>query len=138
VNHLAQKNFRQSGDSDVAGFISQKNSMVKMAGRCLLPAVPLAGGKLLRAQGGAGGRVVTNFNRSWKFQIGDYSGAQTKTYKDTLWSSGFYLLGSENFFTSVSNWTRRLTNQFDAGGNFNFTNLVNPDWPQGFFLLQIP
>jgi hypothetical protein len=31
-----------------------------------------------------------------------------------------------------------LTNQFDAGGNFNFTNPINPSWTQGFYLLQIP
>jgi hypothetical protein len=52
--------------------------------------------------------------------------------------ASFYLLGATNFSTPVSNWARLLTNQFDAGGNFNFTNLVNPDWPQGFYLLQIP
>jgi hypothetical protein len=52
--------------------------------------------------------------------------------------ASFYLLGATNFSTPVSNWTRLLTNQFDAGGNFNFTNLVNPDWPQGFYRLQIP
>jgi autotransporter-associated beta strand protein len=36
--------------------------------------------------------------------------------------ASFYLLDATNFSTPVSNWTRLLTNQFDAGGNFNFTN----------------
>jgi autotransporter-associated beta strand protein len=52
--------------------------------------------------------------------------------------ASFYLLGATNFSTPISNWTRLLTNQFDAGGNFNFTNPVNSGWPQGFYLLQIP
>jgi hypothetical protein len=49
----------------------------------------------------------------------------------------FYLLGSTNLSTPVSNWTRLLTNQFDNGGNFSFTNALNPIWPQGFYLLQL-
>ena len=52
--------------------------------------------------------------------------------------ANYYLLGSTNLAIPISNWTRLLTNQFDAGGNFNFTNPINPSWPQGFYLLQIP
>jgi hypothetical protein len=37
-----------------------------------------------------------------------------------------------------SNWTQLLTDQFDAGGNFNFTNSVPPDALQKFYLLQLP
>jgi hypothetical protein len=35
-------------------------------------------------------------------------------------------------------WTCIATNQFDATGNFIFTNAVNPDAPQTFYLLQLP
>jgi autotransporter-associated beta strand protein len=52
--------------------------------------------------------------------------------------ASYYLLGSTNLANPVSNWTRLLTNQFDAAGSFNFTNPMNPNWPQGFYLLQIP
>jgi hypothetical protein len=30
------------------------------------------------------------------------------------------------------------TNQFDAGGNFNFTNPRDPGVPQQFYQLQLP
>jgi len=61
---------------------------IKMIGKCLVLAAFLDSGILLHAQGTtAGGRVVTNFNQSWKFQLGDYSGAQSNSYNDTLWSS---------------------------------------------------
>jgi len=60
---------------------------VKLLGKCLTLAVLVGGETLLDAQGTTiGGRVVTNFNQSWKFQLGDYSGAQSNSYNDTLWS----------------------------------------------------
>jgi len=31
-----------------------------------------------------------------------------------------------------------LTNQFDAGGNFNVTNPFTPGAPRQFYLLQVP
>jgi hypothetical protein len=31
-----------------------------------------------------------------------------------------------------------MTNTFDAGGNFNFTNALNPAAPRIFYLLQVP
>jgi hypothetical protein len=34
-------------------------------------------------------------------------------------------------------WMRVGTNQFDAGGNFVFTNAINPLWPQSFYRLQL-
>jgi hypothetical protein len=33
--------------------------------------------------------------------------------------------------------TGRLTNQFDAGANFNFTNPIALNAPQNFYLLQL-
>jgi hypothetical protein len=53
-------------------------------------------------------------------------------------NASFYLLGSTNVTVPVANWPRLLTNQFDADGNFSFTNPVAPNSPQQFFLLQIP
>jgi uncharacterized protein with beta-barrel porin domain len=53
-------------------------------------------------------------------------------------NASFYLVGTTNLTTPLSNWTRLLTNQFDAGGNFNFTNRPNTNWPQGFYRLLVP
>ena len=52
--------------------------------------------------------------------------------------ANFYLLTSTNLALPMSNWTRLLTNQFDVGGNFNFTNAINSNFTQSFYLLQIP
>jgi autotransporter-associated beta strand protein len=52
--------------------------------------------------------------------------------------ASYYLLGSTNLAIPVSNWMRLGTNQFDAAGNFNFTNPMNPSWPQTYYRLQIP
>jgi hypothetical protein len=38
----------------------------------------------------------------------------------------------------LTNWTRLLTNQFDASGNFNLTNAMVTNSPQNFYLLQLP
>jgi autotransporter-associated beta strand protein len=50
----------------------------------------------------------------------------------------FYLLGSTNLAAPLTNWARRLTNQFDGNGNFNFTNAFDPDSSPAFYLLQVP
>jgi uncharacterized protein with beta-barrel porin domain len=52
-------------------------------------------------------------------------------------NASFYLLGSTNIAAPLSNWTRLLTNQFDGGGNFNFTNATGPNG-QNYFRLQLP
>ena len=52
--------------------------------------------------------------------------------------ASFYLLGSTNLATPMTNWTRLLTNTFDSNGNFDFTNLLNTNGPQNFFRLQAP
>jgi autotransporter-associated beta strand protein len=49
----------------------------------------------------------------------------------------FYVLGSTNINTPLTNWTRLLTNQFDNNGNFNFTNPAVTNSPQQFYLLQL-
>ena len=78
------------------------------------------------------GRVVTNFNQSWKFELGDYSGAQANNYNDALWSAvglphsfdepyfgwdlfytgyGWY----RKHFTVTTNWSgKRVFLQFEA------------------------
>jgi autotransporter-associated beta strand protein len=53
-------------------------------------------------------------------------------------NSNFYLLGSTNLALPLANWTRVTTNQFDAGGNFLFTNSFNTNAPQNFYRLQLP
>ena len=45
----------------------------------------------------------------------------------------YYALASTNVALPLSNWERLTTNQFDASGNFNFTNLLNPNAPQVVF-----
>lgn len=50
----------------------------------------------------------------------------------------YYVLATTNLDLPVTNWTRVLTNQFDSGGNFNFTNAVLPNAPKSFYLLQLP
>jgi autotransporter-associated beta strand protein len=53
-------------------------------------------------------------------------------------SANFYLLASTNLVTPLTNWTLLTTNQFDTNGNFNFTNTVNTNSPQSFYLLELP
>jgi len=49
----------------------------------------------------------------------------------------YYLLASTNLAAPLNQWTRVLTNQFDAGGNFNSTNALNTNSSQTFYLLQL-
>ena len=48
----------------------------------------------------------------------------------------YYLLSATNLATPLTNWTRLLTNQFDAGGNFNLSNGFAPGSPSQFYRLQ--
>jgi autotransporter-associated beta strand protein len=50
----------------------------------------------------------------------------------------YFVLGSTNLAAPVTNWTRLMTNQFDAGGNLIFTNTMNSNVPQSYYLLQLP
>jgi hypothetical protein len=50
----------------------------------------------------------------------------------------YYVLGSTNVALPLNLWTRIATNQFDSGGNFNFTNAPGTNAPQSFYLLQLP
>jgi len=50
----------------------------------------------------------------------------------------YYVLVSTNMVAPPSAWTPVLTNQFDANGNFNFTNGMNTNIPQGYYIIQVP
>ena len=51
-------------------------------------------------------------------------------------ASGTYeLLMSTNVLLSLTNWTTIATNTFDSNGHFNFTNGINPDERQQFYIL---
>jgi hypothetical protein len=48
------------------------------------------------------------------------------------------VLVSTNIALPLNQWTRIATNQFDAGGNFTFTNGVDTNAGQQFYFLQVP
>jgi hypothetical protein len=50
------------------------------------------------------------------------------------WS--YYIMVASNLVSPQ--WIPVATNQFDAGGNFAFTNIINPLWPQSYYRLQLP
>jgi hypothetical protein len=47
-------------------------------------------------------------------------------------------LAATNVALPVSNWVSVGTKQFDAAGNFSFTNAIVPGIPQRFFRLEVP
>jgi len=49
-----------------------------------------------------------------------------------------YLLSSTNVMLPFANWPRVATNKFDGNGAAVFTNAVDADAPQRFYLLQLP
>jgi polygalacturonase len=50
----------------------------------------------------------------------------------------YYVLGSTNVALPLNQWVSIATNQFDGSGNFLFTNAIDPNSPQTFYLLKIP
>ena len=52
-------------------------------------------------------------------------------------NGNYFVLTSTNITSPPTNWTRAVTNPFNAGGNFNFTNPVNPGQSRLFYLLQV-
>jgi polygalacturonase len=50
----------------------------------------------------------------------------------------YYVLASTNVALPLSNWTVLATNQFNYGGSFSFTNVINPGVPRQFYRLQVP
>jgi polygalacturonase len=53
-------------------------------------------------------------------------------------SGTYYVLTSTNLALPLEQWTPIATNQFDADGNFVFTNSAPTGVPQEFFLLRLP
>ena len=53
-------------------------------------------------------------------------------------NANFYLLGTTNLTTPLTNWMTLLTNQFDNNGNFNFTDPFTLGAAQTFYRLQVP
>jgi len=49
----------------------------------------------------------------------------------------YSVLASTNVALPLTNWTPVLSNTFDPGGNFNFTNPANAAMPQTFYLLKL-
>jgi len=49
----------------------------------------------------------------------------------------YYVLVSTNMTAPLADWTPVLTNQFDNNGDFNFTNGMNTNLPQGFYIIQV-
>jgi len=50
----------------------------------------------------------------------------------------YYVLVSTNVALPLGQWTPIATNPFDSSGNFMFTNPINPNSAQLFYLLQLP
>ncbi len=50
----------------------------------------------------------------------------------------YWVLASTNVALPLTNWTRLLINQFNASGNFTFTNAISPAVPQRYYLVQVP
>ena len=53
-------------------------------------------------------------------------------------NTSYYVLGTTNLLLPPGGWTRLLTNQFDANGNFIFTNVFNAGAAPKFYRLQLP
>ena len=50
----------------------------------------------------------------------------------------YHVLTSTNLALPLNQWNPIATNQFDSSGNFIFTNAVQTNVPQTFFLLEVP
>ena len=53
-------------------------------------------------------------------------------------SGSYHVLAATNVALPLPDWTRLLTNQFDASGNFIFTNPISVGGAQHFFRLETP
>jgi len=50
----------------------------------------------------------------------------------------YLVLTSTNAALPAAGWTVTTTNAFDSNGNFIFTNPIDPNAPQLFYLLRLP
>ncbi len=53
-------------------------------------------------------------------------------------NGSYYVMTSTNLAAPLSSWTRLITNQFDASGNFNFTNPPNTGSAQSYYMIRLP
>jgi fibronectin-binding autotransporter adhesin len=53
-------------------------------------------------------------------------------------NAGYYLMASTNVTAPLNTWARIATNHFDSSGSFSFTNTLDTNSPQSFYLLQVP
>jgi hypothetical protein len=49
----------------------------------------------------------------------------------------YLVLSSTNLTLPLASWTINATNAFDSGGNAIFTNAIDPNAPQSFYLLRL-
>jgi hypothetical protein len=52
--------------------------------------------------------------------------------------SPFHLMASTNLAAPIAQWTSALSNLFDSGGSFRFTNQVPTNLPARFFRISLP
>jgi alpha-galactosidase len=50
----------------------------------------------------------------------------------------YYVLASTNLSAPLTSWTVIVTNTFNSAGNFVFTNPLNPNAPETFYVLKLP
>ena len=50
----------------------------------------------------------------------------------------YFVLTATDVALPLASWEVVLTNTFDAGGNFSFTNAVDPGDLQRFYRIQLP
>lgn len=73
-----------------------------------------------------------------------FTGAKLKGGSLSIIGSGgkangvFYVISSPNAALPMVQWTRIATNQFDASGNFNFTNSASANSSATFYAVQLP
>jgi hypothetical protein len=53
-------------------------------------------------------------------------------------NSMYHILCSTNVPLPLAQWTPLLTHTFDTNGHFAFTNVIDSNTPQQFFLIQMP
>ena len=79
--------------------------------------------------------------RGWKcFSLYGSSGTTLTIVATNGPANGqFVMLESTNVALPLGQWTRVLTNSFNASGDLNLsTNIVSPNNPREFYILQVP
>jgi fibronectin-binding autotransporter adhesin len=103
----------------------------------MLPALPvgLAWNTNNLNPGGSLSVVLTNTPAFGPVAVSD--GGLVFSGSGGVGGANYILLEATNLATPPPDWIPILTNQFDSSGNFNFTNLVDPNAPQSFYRIQL-